>query len=134
MPNNLKTSIAARNAALDAIGPLANGGFLRIYDGAQPATPETAVGAQTLLAELTMGNPAFGAAANGTITANAITSDTSINATGTATWYRLVRSDGTTSLWDGSAGVTGSDLNLNTVSLVANAQLAITSLTFTLPQ
>jgi len=62
MANNLKTSIVSRNAELDALAALANSGKLRIYDGSQPATPETAAGA-TLLAELTMNATAFGAAA-----------------------------------------------------------------------
>ncbi len=134
MANNLKTSITARNAALNAIGPLANTGYIRVYDGTQAATPETALGAQVLLAELTFGATAFGTAASGVITANAITSDTSINATGTASWYRALKSDGTTVLWDGTVGTATSDMILNSVSLVAGAQLDITSLTYTLPQ
>ncbi len=134
MANNLKTAITARNAALDAIAPLANTGYIRIYDGTQAATPETALGAQVLLAELRFGATAFGASASGVITANAITSDTSINATGTASWYRALKTDGTTVLWDGSVGTATSDMILNSVSLVAGAQLDITSLTYTLPQ
>ncbi len=133
MPNNLKTAITARNAALDAIAPLANTGYIRIYDGTQAATPETAIGAQVLLAELRFGATAFAAAASGVITANAITSDTSINATGTASWYRALKSDGTSAVWDGSVGTATSDMILNSVSLVSGAQLDITSLTYTLP-
>src|SRR5881394_3123086 len=104
MANNLKTSIVARNAELDALAALANSGKLRIYDGTQPATPETAAGAN-LLAELTMNAAAFGAAASGVITAAAITADSDADATGTAAWYRLLKSDGTTVLWDGSVGI-----------------------------
>jgi hypothetical protein len=39
----LQKSIVARNAELDALAPLANNGFIRIYTGGIPATPETAV-------------------------------------------------------------------------------------------
>lgn len=134
MANNLKTSIVARNAALDAIAALANNGYLRIYDGAQPSTPETAVSGQVLLAELRMNATAFPAASGGILTANAITSDTVINATGTAAWYRLLKSDGTTVLWDGSVGIASADMILNAVALVANAQLDISTLTYTMPQ
>ena len=35
---------------------------LRIYDGSKPANPDVAVSGQTLLAELLMTDPAFGAA------------------------------------------------------------------------
>lgn len=38
----IQKSIVARNAELDAIAPLANTGYIRIYSGAIPATPETA--------------------------------------------------------------------------------------------
>lgn len=134
MANNLKTSIVSRNAELDALAPLANTGYLRIYDGAQPATPETAVGAQVLLAELRLNATAFGAAASGVITANAITDDSDANATGTAAWYRLLKSDGTTVLWDGSVGTSSADLIMNSVAIQIHARVSVTSLTYTLPQ
>lgn len=133
MGNNLKTSIAARNAELNALAALANSGKLRIYSGAQPATPETAASGD-LLAELTMNSTAFGAAANGTITANAITQDSSNEASGDAGWYRLLKSDGTTALWDGEVGTSGSDLNLNSISISSGAITTVTSFTYILPQ
>lgn len=113
---------------------LANSGKLRIYDSTgtgQPATADTAVTTQVLLAELTMNATAFGAAALGVATANAITSDASADATGTATWFRLLKSDGTTVILDGSVGSASADLILNTVSIVAGAIIAITAFTLT---
>lgn len=106
-----------------------NSGYLRIYDGTKPATGDTAIGAQTLLAELTFGNPAFGAPSGGTATANAITSDASANASGTATWFRAFKSDGTTAVFDGTAGATGCDVNLATDVIGAGAIVAVTDLT-----
>lgn len=134
MANNLKTSITSRNAALNALAPLANTGYLRIYDGSQPATPETAITSQNLLSTLRMNATAFGAAAAGVITANAITQDSSIAATGTAAWFRLFESDGTTVLWDGSVGTATADLILNSVALQIGAILQVSSLAYTLPQ
>ena len=131
MANNPKRTNLAANTACDAMAVLANSGKLRIYDGAQPATADTAIGAQVLLAELTMNATAFGAAVAGVATANAITSDASADATGTAAWFRLVKSDGTTGLWDGSVGTSGADLNLTTVSIVAAAAVNITAFTVT---
>ena len=133
MANNLKTSIVARNAELNALAPLANSGKLRIYDRTQPATPETAVSTQTLLAELTLNATAFGAAASGVITANAITADSDADATGAATWYRVLKSDGTTALWDGSVGTSSADLVMNSAAIQIHAQVSVTSLTYTLP-
>lgn len=119
---------------LDILGGQADAGIIRIYTGAKPATPETAASG-TLLAELTLNADAFGAAAAGTITANAITSDSAANATGTAGWFRVWKSDGTTPLWDGDVTATGGggDMTLNTISIVANAQVSMTSCTYTVP-
>jgi hypothetical protein len=86
---------------------------------------------QTLLAELTLNATAFAGAVAGVATANAITSDSSADNTGTATWFRVVESNGTTILWDGSVGTSGADLNLNTVGLVAGAAVAVSSFTVT---
>jgi hypothetical protein len=134
MALNPKLTNAAASAAADAVVDLADAGAgaakLRIYDGTQPTTADTAIGAQVLLAELTMSDPAFGSASNGVATANAITSDTSANATGTATWFTVVDSNNNR-IFDGSVGTSGCDLNLNTVSIVSGATVAVTSLTYT---
>lgn len=130
MANNPHISDTAANAAADAIAPLANSGKLRIYDGSQPANANAGIGAATLLAELTMNATAFGAAAAGVITANAITSGTAA-ATGTAAWFRIWKSDGTTSLMDGSVGTSGCDLNLNSTAIQSGATVSVTSLTYT---
>jgi hypothetical protein len=135
MANNLKMANAAVNAEADALSDQLDNGYLRIYDSTggtgQPATVDTAIGSQVLLAELRFANPASGAAVNGVITFSAITSDTSANATGTATWFRALKSDGTTAIWDGSVGTAAATINLNTTSIVANAQVDVTALTFT---
>lgn len=131
MANNFKRTNLAVTTEADNICTLLNSGYLRIYDGTQAATADTAVGAQVLLAELRFGATAFGAASNGVATANAITSDTANNATGTASWFRALKSDGTTAVFDGSVGTSGADLNLNSVALQINAQTDVTSLVYT---
>jgi hypothetical protein len=124
-------SNTAANAAADAVCVLANTGYLRIYDGTQAATADTAVGSQVLLAELRMNATAFGAASAGVATANAITADASANATGTATWFRVLKSDGTTVLWDGSVGTASANLVLNSVAISSGAAVAVSALTYT---
>jgi hypothetical protein len=131
MPLNPKLSNVGANAEADAVCVLANSGFLRLYDGTQATSADTALGAQVLLAELTFGNPAFGAASAGVATANAITQDSSANASGTCTWFRAVKSDTTTVLFDGSVGTSGCNLNLNSVAISSGAAVQVTSLTFT---
>ena len=128
----MKTSIAARNAAVDALGALADNGYIRIYTGTIPATPETAPSG-TLLAELRFNATAFDPAVNGVIEANAITPDESAAATGDAGYYRALASDGTTRLWDGTIGLSGADLNLNSIEIRLGAQVSLESLTYTLP-
>lgn len=119
---------ALRNSKLDAITTAVGAsGKLRIYDGTRPATGGTAT---TLLAELTCNATFAPAASGGVLTLNAITSDTSADATGTATWFRITTSGGTAQI-DGNVGTSGSDLNLNTTSIVAAATVAVTSFTIT---
>lgn len=118
-----------RNAMLDAITTFAGGSaLLRIYDGTRPATGGTAT---TLLAELTCNATFAPAASGGVLTLNSITQDSSANATGTATWFRLVKSDGTTHVFDGNVGTSGSDLNLNSTSITSGAAVSVTSATIT---
>lgn len=125
----LGMNVLLRNARLDAITTFAGGSaLLRIYDGSRPATGGTAT---TLLAELVMNATFAPAAASGVLTLNAIANDASANATGTATWARIVKSDGTTHVTDCSVSTSGADINLNTVSIVSAAVISVTSATLT---
>jgi hypothetical protein len=132
MANNFKLANAQRSALLDGAKANYNSGKLRIYDGSQPANPDTAITSQVLLAELTLNATAFGNASNGVATANAITGATA-GATGTATWFRITQSNGTSVIADGSVGTSGCDLNLNSVAIQSGATVNVTSLTLTQP-
>lgn len=124
----LAYSVAVRNAMLDAITAAAgNAALLRIYDGTRPATGGSAT---TLLAELTCGTPFAAGASSGVLTLGSITQDASANATGTATWFRIVTSGGTQVI-DGNVGTSGSDLNLTTTSIVSGQPVSVTSFTIT---
>ncbi len=120
-----------RNAMLDEITAALDAGsgaaLIRIYDGSRPATGGTAT---TLLAELTCTDPAAGSASSGVLTFSSITQDSSANATGTATWFRMVDSNASF-VMDGSVGTSGSDLNLTTTSIVATQPVSISSATIT---
>lgn len=122
-------STTLRNAMLDQITTAAGGSaLLRIYDGTRPSTGGTAT---TLLAELTCNATFAASASSGVLTLNSITQDSSANATGTATWFRIVKSDGTTFVLDGNVGTSGSDLNLTTTSIVSGQPVSISSATIT---
>lgn len=128
----IRTGVAANIAKLDAMASQLNGGTMEIRTGAQPATPATAASG-TLLATLTFGNPAFGAAAqsgnNAVITANAITDDSAADATGTAGWFRCKTSGGV-AVFDGAIGT---DATLNNADIQINGRVRCTSLTYTEP-
>ena len=120
-----------RNSMLDQIKTALDAGagaaLIRIYDGTRPATGGTAT---TLLAELTCTDPSAGSASAGVLTFSSITQDSSANATGTATWFRMVDSSATF-VMDGNVGTSGSDLNLTTTSIVATQPVSISSATIT---
>lgn len=122
-------SVGVRNAMLDALtAQTGASALLRLYNGTRPPTGGAAT---TLLAELVCNATFAPAATGGTLTLNAIANDASANATGTATWFRLVKADGTTHIMDGSVGTSGSDLNMNTVSIVATGPVAVSSFVIT---
>ena len=141
MANNFKITNAVAQAMANAFTTATDAGtaaLIRIYDGTQATDPDTAVGAQTLLAELTMSATSFGAATDANpgalITANSITSDTSANATGTASWFRVVTQNGGSTICDGSVGTASADMILNTTSITSGSTVAITSFTITMPE
>lgn len=131
MANNLKISTTAVNAQADALSDLLDNGYLRIYDGTQPANANTAITSQVLLAELRFNATAAPAASGGVLTMNSITQDSSANNTGTATWFRALKSDGSTVVFDGSVGTASCDLNLGSTSITSGASVAVTSMTYT---
>lgn len=134
MANNLKLATEAVNAGVSPIGTLLNNGYLRIYDGTQPATANTAITTQTLLAELRFNATAFGSPTDGVLTAGAITGEDAALASGTATWFRALKSDGTSPVCDGSVGTATSDLILNSVGVSVGVAVNVSALTLTLPK
>jgi hypothetical protein len=98
------------------------------------------VGAGTLLATLTLSADWLGAAAAGVATLAAIASDTAVDATGTAAWFRLhdasegpTGSSATKRRIDGTVGTSGADLTFDTVAFVVGGAAAVSSFTLTLP-
>jgi hypothetical protein len=111
MALNTQVSDATVNVQANALAALCNSGFIKIYDGTQPATADTALGAQVLGVTLTFGATAFPSAVSGLLTANAITAGVAV-ATITPTFARIFRSDGTTVVMDVSAGASGANLTV----------------------
>lgn len=132
MAVNTRVGAAARNAGLDAL--LATTGAsprCRIYDGAQPTDPDTALGAQVLLSDNAMSVAPWGASAAGVATAAAISNATAA-ASGTAAWGSFTTSGGARKI-DFSVGTAAANLILNSVAISSGATVAITAFTATLP-
>ncbi len=114
-----------------------NAGSIKIYTGAAPATADAAE-TGTVLVTVTLPNPMFGAPSAGVATANAI-GNASIANTGTAGYGRMLANgdDGLSSTSERrimfAVGTSGSDMNFNTLSLVAGGTLTVTSLSYTHP-
>lgn len=136
MANNPRTYEDGGTAAVDAFCGALDSGYIQIRTGSQPAVDVALTG--TLLATLTFGSTAFGAssAAAGTVTAtaNSITDDSSADATGTAGYFALLQSDGTTVMATGECGTSGADLNLNSTSISAGATVSCSAFTVTQAQ
>jgi hypothetical protein len=134
MAHNPIYSIAMNQAHFAAlVAQIGNAGLLRIYDGAQPASPNVATTTQNLLSTHTCGTPfapASTAAHPSVLTANAIGSAVA-GFTSTAAWFRILTS-AAVAVIDGTVGVGATfDLNLNSVAITSGQNIAITGLTIT---
>lgn len=116
------------DAAINAVTALLNSGKMQILSGAQPAADAALTG--TMLATLTFGATAFGASSGGVATANAITS-ASAAASGTAGYHALLESNNTTVVATGNVGLSGADLNFNSLSISSGANVSCSAYTIT---
>lgn len=122
---------AIRNTRLNAITTAVGAsGLFRLYNGTPPVDANTALSGNTLLSTMTLNATYAPAASAGVLTLNAITSDSSAAATGTASFFRHLTSGAAAQL-QGTVGTSGSDLNLNTTSIVTGAQVSCSSFVIT---
>ena len=129
-----QTLLTATKTAIDA----GTAAVIEIYDGTPPTDADTAIVAQTKLATLTMSATAFGAVSDDTpgaiMTAEAITADSSADADGTASWFRLSTQAGGTVIFQGTVGTSGANINFNSVAFTSGSEISITSLTIFQPE
>lgn len=134
----MKISQVAGAAMIVALGALGNtGGTLKIYSGTQPTNPDTALSGNTLLATFTFNTTAFGGAAHVSnteqITASFVAGTVAAVATGTASFARMLESDGTTVVADLTVGTSGTDVVLNSVAITSGGNVTLTSFTLAEP-
>jgi hypothetical protein len=133
-----KLGTTMRNGACDGIVDAVDGGTppgrLEHRTGTQPTNVNDA-SSGTLLGTNLFANPAFGSAATGVATANAIGSDTNADASGTAGYFRIYTGAGgdTAALCQGNSGTASTDLVFNNNVIVAGGTIAISAMTVTVP-
>ena len=129
---NFRIAAATRNSMLDNLRTNMDAGAgaatIKVYSGTQPATADTALSGNTLLATLTCTDPVAPSASGGVLTMSAITEDSSADATGTATFARVQDSNANV-IFDCDVGTAGATVNLNTTSIVVGGPVRITSFT-----
>jgi hypothetical protein len=93
------------------------------------------IAAGTVVSTLTFANPAFGTAASGTATANAIVADSSAVGNATAVSKGEIRQGGATPivLFSVTATGGGGDITFNSVNISAGQNVSITALTYAAP-
>jgi hypothetical protein len=108
-------------------------GRINVYTGSQPATADTAASG-TLLGTLALSSDSFAAAASGAMAINAVTSDSSADASGTAGYVRFYRTGDTA---PGSAGngttdrrmdlLIATDIAIDNASIVLGGVIALSA-------
>lgn len=126
MPLNATRSLEAVNAALDAQTALLDNGFMDLYSGAQPASPDTPITSQVLLASLQLGALAFTSAVAGVADLASPAVGVAV-ANGSASWVRFFKSDHASPVHDGSVGLSGANLNLTSTVIIAGGALSVDS-------
>ncbi len=131
MANNLNYKVSVRNARLDAItSAIGASGKLKIYSGSQPTDADTALGAQVLLASLALSATSAPGASAGVLTFNAITNDSSADATGTAAWFTITTSADVRVI-DGTVGTSGTDMIIDNTSINSGQVVSCSSFVIT---
>jgi len=114
---------SALNSRLNAVGP----GSVESYIGTKPAKPDTAITTQTLLGTCTCSATA-GTFSGRRFTFNAITQDSSADASGTATWARFKSGAGIAVLdVDISTTGGGAFMQMNNTAISINGPISVSS-------
>lgn len=114
--------VAIGDAFWGTSGQLGSSAKLKIYSGTAPANAQAALSGNTNIATIT--GISFGANSSGVSTITASTADSGAVG-GTASFWRMTKSDDTTHS-QGLCGTSGSDLNLNSLTIAAGANVSLT--------
>lgn len=129
----LQYSVAVRNAQLDTVeSTIGTAAVLKIYDLTAGAPADCAAAITgTVLATITLPSDWMNAASSGSKTKLGTWQDASADASGTADFFRLFASDGTTCGAQGTVTATGGggDLTLDNTSIAAAQSVTVSTFT-----
>lgn len=127
----LQFSAAVRNARLDAIeSTIGTTPILRIYTGTVPASTATAASG-TVLATITLPSDWMAAASGGSKAISGTWEDLSADANGTAGYFRIYDSSGTTCGLQGTVAISGGDMNVDNTDFKTGQDFQVTAFTVT---
>ncbi len=124
-----------RNTRMDSVTTrLGTVPVLKIYGSSLGSVPAnvgaTASSLNVLLAQVPItSSNAFAAASSGLLTANAFTTESAADGTGTATYARFCTSTGLAIIQMTAGSSVGNELVLNTAAISSGAAVAVTSMT-----
>lgn len=120
----------ACDAIVDSLDAGAGAATIKIYTGSQPADADDAASG-TLLATITMSDPAFAAAVAGAAAADTSPALSAVaGAAGTAGWFRAADSNDANRI-DGSVGEGSGDLSLDNTDIAVGQTVTVTGWTVT---
>jgi hypothetical protein len=128
-----KLSVTARNATLQALEDhVGNNAILTISTGTPPLNC-AAANTGTVLASMTLPDDWLGEPSGGVVDLSGSWQDLSANASGTAGYFRLFDSAGTTCHMQGniSAPGAGGDMQLDNTNIASGQQITVTSFVIT---
>ncbi len=136
------TVITQANALATDVDSGVGAAICNIYSGSVPTDADTALGAQVLLAAITLNDPAFATAVDASpgarldLDVTPQPSTSSAAATGTASFARIVESGGTTIVQLDTVTATGGggELEINNVAIQSGTTVTITAGSLTTPE
>jgi hypothetical protein len=129
----IQLSVAVRNGRLDAIETvIGTSAVLKIWTGSMPANA-AAADSGTKLVEMALPSDWMAAASAGAKAKSGTWSDAAADATGTAGYFRLYASDGSTCGLQGTVTATGGGgyMELDNVSIATGQTVTVTTFTLT---
>jgi hypothetical protein len=132
-----KLSQTAGGEMIEALGALANGGTMVIYDGTQPTDPDTAISTQNACATFTFNSTAFGSASHVSssmqISASLAASTVTASHDCTPATFARVFDSSSDPVADMTVGTSGSDVNINSTSITSGGNVTVSSFAWAEP-